>query len=153
MKKVPAIGLPRGYKFEIIEGQFDEYSNGTHGYLDNQVDVRLYHGKKCIGRIDLECESGRRAKIKSYVTHSFLSPKYRNKGLGARMYAKAIAWCLARGYKVQSYYSPSAKAQRVWMGKYLASKFCITNKKKPYWYGGSEFQWSASLKNKLRKKK
>ena len=153
MKKVPAIGLPRGYKFLIIEGQFDEYYNGVRGHLNNDVEVRLLHGKKCIGRIDLQCDGGRRLKKRIYTTHSFLSTKYRNKGLGARMYAKAIAWCLARGYKVQSYYSPSTKAQRVWKGKYLASKFTITPKKKRYWYGSSEFTWTATLKNKLRNKK
>ncbi len=145
------IGLPKGYRFEIIHGMFNSDYRGTRGCLDNTVDVRLWYKQKCIGHVQLAADWRDSKKNKlSYTTHSYLAPRYRNKGLGARMYARAIVWCLARKYKVHSYYSPSTEAQRVWKGKYLASKFKLTPRPidprtQNYGYGNA---WNVELKGK-----
>lgn len=139
------IALPKGYRFEIIHGMFNSNSNGTRGCLDNTVDVRLWHNTKCIGHVQLapDYRTDKRKKL-SYTTHSYLSPRYRNKGLGARIYARALVWCLARKYAVHSYHSPSTEAQRVWKGKYLSSKFKLTPRKIDiYGYGEA---WDVQLK-------
>lgn len=144
------IGLPKGYRFEIIQGNFNSDIRGPRGCLDNNVDVRLWHDKKCVGHVQLSADwrNGKRKRL-SYTTHSYLAPRYRNKGLGSRIYARAILWCLARKYKVHSYYSPSPEAQRVWKGKYLASKFNLTSRPIDPNYGYGE-AWNVELKDKRR---
>ncbi|HEY5268145.1 MAG TPA: GNAT family N-acetyltransferase [Candidatus Saccharimonadales bacterium] len=147
------VALPKGYRFEIIHGMFDSEHDGTRGCLDNTVDVRLWYKQKCIGHVELAADYRRDKRNKlSYTTHSYLAPLYRNKGLGARMYARAIIWCLARKYKVHSYHHPSSDAQRVWRSRYLTSKFMMYLRPKDSDDYGRGYgpAWNAELKNKRK---
>lgn len=64
-----------------------------------------------------------------YETHSTLAPQYRNQGLGALLYARAIQHCLEKGWRVQSSGASSDEAQRVWKGKTIRKYFSIRLKK------------------------
>lgn len=75
----------------------------------------------------------------SFMTHPYLSSKYRGKGLGVLLYAKAIQWCLDNGFKVQSTGYTSRMAKRVWRSKSLSNYFLIKRKfykkdKMEVWY-------------------
>jgi GNAT superfamily N-acetyltransferase len=107
MKKVVA---PKGYFFRVTKNYYGGYS------------VKLFKKRKEgeIGHVNLV-----RLYSKCYATHSYLSPQFRNKGLGARMYAKAIQWCLERGLRVRSSGSSSDDAQKVWRGSFLKRFFDV----------------------------
>jgi len=109
MKKVIA---PKGYFFKVVK---DYYRND--GYF-----VKLFKRgiDEEIGNVNLVEEYS-----KCYETHSYLMPEYRNKGLGARMYAKAIQWGHERGYRVRSSGGPSDDAKRVWRGSFLKRFFDV----------------------------
>jgi GNAT superfamily N-acetyltransferase len=110
MKKVIA---PKGYSLRVIKGTYSGWS------------VKLF--KKRSGKKSEEVGHVNLAPLYSgcYATHSYLQPQYRNKGLGAVMYAKAIQWGLERGYRIRSSGSSSEDAQKVWRGSFLKRYFDI----------------------------
>jgi len=140
---VPRIRLPSGYFFKCIPLHFYD------GRPDS-IDIALFRKTKSsrkIGHVRLVYEGNN-----TYETHSNLSTSYRNKGLGAIMYAKAIAWCLERGYKVKSSGASSTQAQRVWRGKKLKRLFNIRVSKCKYDPDPMNDTWRASLKRKVNAK-
>lgn len=115
MSKVIA---PKGFSFKVI--RHDSY----------RIMVYLLKGPHNeVGHITLSQEYPG-----CYATHSTLLPRYRGKGLGALMYAKAIQWGLEHGYRVRSSGSSSQDAQRVWRGKSLRKWFDIRVKKGKDYY-------------------
>lgn len=108
------IRLPKGYRFKITR------NSGCKGECcrDNPMHtVEIMDGDVWVGRVNLRF-SGRNAQgMKKFETHSLVNDIYRNKKLGALIYAKAAQWCLRQGYRVSSSTSPSSDAQRVWKGR------------------------------------
>lgn len=109
MKKVIA---PKGFFFKVerIRGQ---------GFVSVKLFKRKRKNSLEIGHVNLCRDEG------WYSTHSYLHDEYRNKGLGALMYAKAIQWGKEHGLRVKSSGGSSADAQRVWRGSSLARWFDI----------------------------
>lgn len=145
---VPRIRLPAGYHFQCKP----TFYRG----VPEKVEVCLYHKVKTtrkIGSVRLYYQGDN-----EFETHSDLSSSYRNKGLGALMYARAIAWCLERGYKVRSSGASSSDARRVWKGKTLRKLFVIKTEKYENHYGDSygddgEYDtWHAKLRRRVNAK-
>lgn len=109
MKKVIA---PKGYFFRIIKDAY--YCTSI------QLHKRNKRGTKEVGHVNLVREYSA-----CYSTHSYLSPSYRNKGLGALMYAKAIQYGIEQGWRVRSSGGSSTEAQRVWRGSTLKRWFDV----------------------------
>lgn len=128
VKKVKA---PKGFKF-IVRKNF--YNN----WQVNLYKVYKSHSVP-IGNIELIRSYG-----KTYETHSNLESEFHNKGLGALMYAKAIEWCLLRGYKCKSSGYPSGDAIRVWKGETIRKFFAI--KARPTYAGSEAHTYHASFK-------
>lgn len=115
MKKVIA---PKGYFFRIVKDCYSGWSVQLHKRNKGEV-----------GHVNLVREySG------CYSTHSYLEAGYRNKGFGARMYAKAIQFGIERGWRVRSSGGSSEEAQRVWRGSTIKRWFDI-KVKRGYNYG------------------
>jgi len=108
------IRLPKGYHFKITRNAGCK-GECCHEYLSHRIE--LMDGNVWVGRIDLHLKSPNAQGIKWFETHSNLGDIYRNRKLGALLYAKAAQWCLRQGYRVSSSTSPSPDAQRVWNGK------------------------------------
>lgn len=116
MLKSKNIYLPKGFKFKVVP------------YYDKHMVVQLYHNNFIIGRLELIYDS----RTKFYVTHSTLSNTYHGKGLGAKLYAKGIKWCIENGHRVKSSSSPSFFAQRVWNGTYIRKHFNVSKRRESY---------------------
>ena len=133
------IRLPKGFRFEIRRelGCSCLSCRGIITYV-----VKLLNGKTEAGTVKLR-RARFTSKVKSFETHSYLADEYRGKKLGALMYAKAVQWCLRRGYRVSSSTSPSAFAQRVWNGKTIR-KYCRIIKR-PSGLGTTQYHCYAKL--------
>ena len=114
---IPKIKAPKGYKFKV-----SKYYRG--------VIIYLLHGDYNIGSIRLSLSH---MYDNTFYTHSYLDHCYRGKGLGTLMYARAIQWALEHGKKVQSSYTPSVYARRVWNSQGLRKYFRII-KGKSAWF-------------------
>lgn len=115
-KQITKVRAPNHFTFKI-----KEYSSREtiYVYLVNKKkknkkvgEVRLYHQGDGI-----------------YETHSDLDEEYRGRGFGARLYARAIQWCLENNFRVRSTGSSSSYAQRMWRGKTIRKYFRIVTKK------------------------
>jgi GNAT superfamily N-acetyltransferase len=108
MKKVIA---PKGYYFRVVKP-----------YVHGGFSIRLFKKNNSgeIGHVNLQ-----RKDNGDYGTHSYLFPQYRNQGLGALMYAKAIQWGREHGLRVRSSGGSSDDAQRVWRGSSLQRWFDV----------------------------
>lgn len=141
MKKII---LPKGLFFNRTLK--DEYGDYTIYLIADGVSCDtcgiycLGKGGHVIGHIRLD-----RIGNKRYKTHSDLDIEYHNKGLGTLLYAKAIKFCLSRGYKISSSGYSSSPAKRVWEGKTIRSFFKIRKRwlvhgrgnwanRQPIWY-------------------
>lgn len=115
------IRAPKGFKFEIsITGnRFGEQKD----ILISLIDLK---SKSNVGHISLESQN---KSSNSFATHSYLREEYHGKGLGAKLYAKAIQYCLARGYKVRSSGYSSLMAERVWRSKTIRKYYRIKSKR------------------------
>jgi len=112
-KKVAQVRAPSNFKWRI-----KEISRST-------VYVTLLHrgNNKKIGAVRLYKQDDG-----TWETHSDLDFRYRNRGFGARLYARAIQYCLVNGYRVRSSGGSSEDAQRVWRGKTIRKYFRIKTK-------------------------
>jgi len=136
MKKI-RVRAPRGFYFKIRT----EVYKGQVVHVNVELfDKKAKYSKYSIGEVEPE-----QLRPKRFVTHSNLRSEYWGKKLGVLMYAKAIAWCLNRGYSVSSSGSSSEMATRVWEGKSLRNLFDI---KKRSWS-----TWFAYPKSRKRRKK
>lgn len=106
-------------------------------YLE-EVSVQLYckNTSKPVGYVNLI-----RYNPKSFETHSSLDSEYHGKGIGTKMYARAIQWCLENGYKARSSGGSSEMATRVWEGKTLRRYFNIRTSAEKYDGGGTWYAW------------
>jgi len=107
---MPKVIAPKGFHFVVRQNPYDSYS----------ISIKLFKKNKEIGHVNLV-----REYKGTYSTHSYLEPKYHNKGLGALMYAKAIQWGMEHCYRVRSSGSSSDAAQRMWRGKKITKWFDI----------------------------
>ena len=116
MKYLPVVAktrAPNGFHWKI-----DDYYHGESVY------VKLCDSKDhVIGKITLDRLTEK--PVPQYLTHSYLDHEYHGKGWGTKMYARAIQWCLERGYRVRSSGYSSENAKRVWKGKGIREKFVI----------------------------
>jgi hypothetical protein len=111
------IRTPKGFKFTIHVPNDPE---------DN-VEIRLCikeTGKE-IGCIELERKLG----TNFYMTHSHLDCEFREQGLGALMYARAIQWCMDNNYRARSSGYSSDDAERVWQSKSLKKHYRILTRR------------------------
>ncbi len=117
---ITRVRAPKGFRFKI--GREDSGCTCAICVKERKHNrvVRLMTGGKEIGHINLI-----RIRKNVYATHSWLSDVYRNRGLGALMYSKAIQWCHDHGHKVRSSGSSSGDATRVWTGKTIRKFFRI----------------------------
>jgi GNAT superfamily N-acetyltransferase len=118
------VRAPKGFHFTVGKENRSCDCHICRADTKNNKQVNLFFGDKEIGNVTLIFNQ----KKNSYVTHSWLSYDYHNKGLGSLMYAKAIQWCLDHGYGVSSSNSPSFEATRVWKGRVLRKFFLIRRK-------------------------
>lgn len=125
IKRTKPIRLPKGFRFEIEEPIFcnDEYDCSC---LDGEI--LLYHHKELIGSVELDLSNNHYKNSRKAVTHSWLERNYHGQGLGVLMYAKAIKYCMQKGYKIQSSGYSSEDAARVWKSKSLRQYFNIRSK-------------------------
>lgn len=121
---------------------------GKYGDVYIKLYKRFKNSDRKIGQVRLVDQGG-----KKFATHSNLDYRYHNKGLGTLMYAKAIEWCLARGYKCQSSGYSSEDAKRVWTGKSIRKYFRITQKQTEsgVWANPDYQTWFAYEKKALPK--
>ena len=110
------IRLPKGYRFKIIRNNGCKCES-CRDRMSHTHTVELWNGEVWAGRVNLRFAKRNAQGIKRFETHSQLNDIYRNRKLGALLYAKAAQWCLRQGYMVSSSTSPSPEAQRVWNGK------------------------------------
>lgn len=120
-KKVAQVRAPSGFRWSIKEVS-KEY-----------VRVSLVHkgNNQKIGTIRLY-----KQEDNLWKTHSDLNFRYRNRGFGAKLYARAIQYCLVHGYRISSSGASSEDAQRVWRGKTIRKYFRI--KTKHFTYNGQK---------------
>lgn len=127
------------------------YRVETHRKKIYNVYCELYDRAKgtyyAVGNVEL-VQTGN----KGFATHSNLDPEYWNRGLGTLIYAKAIAWALNHGYKVQSSGGSSDMAKRVWSGRGLRQLFDIQKRTRKYTYNTNE-TWYAYPKGTLARKR
>lgn len=118
-RKIVRVRAPAGFRWKIVERK------SVPGYTSGCVYVQLVHqgNSRKIGEIRLYKEEDGR-----YETHSNLDSKYHGRGYGAKLYARAIQWCLENGHSVRSSGSSSEEAQRVWRGKTIRKFFRIRTK-------------------------
>lgn len=122
--KIAKVRAPNGYEFRIKENKvYSRFQDS--GYKFIQVNLFSKRRGKTIGHVNLV----RYSKNEAFNTHSNLEERYRGKGYGSLMYAKAIQWCLEHDYKVSSSGASSQDAQRVWKGKTLRKFFKIKVKR------------------------
>ncbi len=121
--KAPDFNPPKGLYFVRVNYNY----GGATLYLMTR-NIKNPIAERKIGSISLE--KGRRR----LMTHSNLDVEWRNQGLGALMYAHAIAWCHKYGYTIGSSNSPSEDAQRVWEGSLLKKYFKIRKRKNNSYY-------------------
>lgn len=130
--KITKVKVPRGFKFKIDDKRFDN------------IVIQLFDLKRKnrnIGHVAL------RKNINNfYETHSYLDEKYRNKGLGTLLYARAIQWCLENGYKIRSSGYASADAQRVWTSNSIRKHFNVRKLKSKYTAERAGDTWFAYCK-------
>lgn len=148
--------LPKNYKFVYFWDYTDEFDN-INPTLKLNLLYKSSHGNKFDGTYDsigtVNAVPADRIRGK-YETHSFLFPKFRKKGLGTLMYAKAISLLLSKGYKIQSSEFPSGAAQRVWKSKSLKKYFDITTVKvNRKYYNGFDTIYVPSQKKRSNAKK
>lgn len=92
--------------------------------------VQLLDAKNnTVGKITLHEVSKR--PTRQYETHSYMDEEYRGRGWGTKIYARAIQWCLERGYRVKSSGYSSDMAARVWTGNGIREKFAIRKRRPP----------------------
>lgn len=132
----PRVRAPKGFFFKIRRYEF-----GNKDWLITLYDS--INPSNYIGSIQLE-----RLSDNKYITHSSLNEAYRGKGLGTLMYAKAIQFCMDKGFKVSSSNSPSYYAQRVWESKSIR-KFFLIKKRRSDKYGN--YSWFAYNKLNMNK--
>lgn len=111
------IRVPKGFEFKI------KIPNDP----EDNVKIRLCikaTGKE-IGCIELEPKY----KTNFYMTHSHLDCEFREQGLGALMYARAIQWCIDNNYRARSSGYSSDDAERVWQSKSLKKHFRILTRR------------------------
>ena len=101
---------PRGFYFSMKSGCYVNSHEIHLRHLSNHLSIGYIHLYK-IGN--------------SMETHSSLLLKYRRKGYGAKLYAKAIDWAIGNGYGAISSTSASEDAKRVWNGSYLKNRFSV----------------------------
>jgi GNAT superfamily N-acetyltransferase len=107
------VRAPRGYKWKIVtySDDFDVATIGLHDSRGNRV-----------GEVRLQREDA----VKRIVsTHSDLNYDLRGRGIGTKLYVRAIQWGLAHGYKVRSSGGSSEDAERVWAGKGIREYFYL----------------------------
>lgn len=114
MKKnvIKKVRAPKGFRLTVAKNCYDYWQVNLFKVDKSQ--------RTLIGTIELQRDYGR-----TFSTHSNLEPEFHGRGLGTIMYAKAIEWCLLRGYRCKSYGWPSAEAKRVWRGQGLRKYFDI----------------------------
>lgn len=118
--KISKVRAPKGYEFRIREAK-ERGRYYDDGYRFIKVNLFSKRRGKSVGHVNLV----RYSKNESFQTHSNLEEKYRGKGYGALMYARAIQWCLENGHKVASSGASSEDAQRVWNGQTIRKFFKI----------------------------
>ncbi len=119
MKKIAKVRAPNGFMWKII----------AHSSSPTYVVIALcFKGnRKKIGEVCLhKQEDG------AFETHSDLNERHHGKGFGAKLYARAIQWCLENGHPVRSSGCTSTEAQRVWRGKTIRKFFKIKTNHSPY---------------------
>lgn len=152
--------LPKGFFFKVRKECNEYYGcdcpdcrKSNDGYGGYTMEVELFSldyqdAKVPIGGITLQKNGKTKKGTQIWETHSHLSSNYWNKKLGAKMYVRAIKWCLDRGYKVQSSDSTSELAQRVWNGKTIRKYVRIIKRK--HANGGYSSIWHAYAKQGTR---
>lgn len=116
------VRAPRGFHFTIRVS-----TNACFPSSDYAI-VSLRDSKNPaqeIGHVSLYRQFYPKMRRDHWETHSQLDSRYWGQGLGGTMYAKAIQWCLDRGYKVRSSGASSDMAKRVWNGKKIRQYFSI----------------------------
>jgi hypothetical protein len=149
MRKVVAkrIRLPKGYHFQIS----DNIKTGGNVYIDLMRKTMVYNKVRNIriGYVTLSpIESENLCK-----THSTLNYEYHDRGLGVLMYARAIQWALAHGYKVWSSGQSSTNAKRVWKSKRLRQYFSVRKIKPDKKMYVQDDTWACYVKPGVNKKK
>lgn len=114
-KLIKKVKAPKGFRFVVRKNVYENWQVTLYRIFRGHLDP--------IGHIELMRDYG-----KTYETHSNLDAAYHDQGLGALMYAKAIEWCLIRGYRCKSSGYPSEYAQRVWRGKTIRKYFDIKDR-------------------------
>lgn len=137
----PRIRLPKNFYFTVEKHRHvcDDYCTryGCEEFDEEAIATISLHDRNNemasgIGEVRLVKVLNKEA----YETHSSLDQEYWGKGLGTKLYAKAIQWGMKNGLKVRSSVAPSTYAQRVWNSKSLRKYFKIRSGRDYYgcWY-------------------
>lgn len=154
VKPIPRIIPPRGYHFKIeMQGIKKDkkkrryrlscgccWSDDCYNDNNKYIKITLLNSRnRYCGHVSLESDW---VNSKVLETHSFLAKGLRNKGIGSKLYAKAIQVGLKNGLKVRSSGCSSPDAIRMWEGKTIRKYFSIRKIDKSQW----EPKWGAYLK-------
>ncbi len=140
---ISRIRAPKGLKWKIGPITSGCQCVSCAALARKSISVKLMQGANEIGYINLRPNY---TKDNLYETHSWLHPDYRGKGIGTKLYARAIQYCLVNNYRVRSSGGSSSDAQRVWKSKSLRKYFYIrkTFSSKTYRsYGDDYAHWNA----------
>lgn len=105
------VRAPRGYKWKV-----STYNNDYDVATISLHDSRGRH----VGEVRLQSEDTTKRIVS---THSELDYDLRGRGIGTKLYVRAIQWGLAHGYRVRSSGGSSDDAERVWAGKGIREYF------------------------------
>jgi GNAT superfamily N-acetyltransferase len=111
-KNITKVKAPKGFRFKILKPS-------------DTVFVQLFDKatNQKIGNVNLV-----KLSDTTYATHSWLDPRYHQKGFGTLMYARAIQWCHENGYVARSSGNSSEMAQRMWNGRSIRKFYSIKKK-------------------------
>lgn len=118
---------PNGYR---ILTKIQKVSNFFYGSSSLKGDdCRCVHVGLYSSRDFCDIELGYVDVVKTrygfWETHAYLNDSERSMGLGAMLYARAIRYCLDRGYVVKSSTAPTDAAKRTWKSRRLNNEFVI----------------------------
>lgn len=111
------------YSIRVSRGLVEDDGNGEIATLD--IDLYTVPDEEFVGYVTMNEKLCERTGAHFYETHSFIDEEYRGKGLGIKLYDRAIREGMKRLGDVRSSLTPSDDAIRTWKSKRLNKKHKI----------------------------